>query len=45
MREFRRATTDLQDEFKKSASEPNRDSVPPTEKPASDVKSTTDTKA
>jgi len=45
MREFRRATTDLQDEFKKSASEPNRDSVTPTDKPATDVKSTTDTKA
>ena len=45
MREFRRATTDLQDEFKKSTAEPNRDSVTPTDKPASDVKSTPDTKA
>jgi sec-independent protein translocase protein TatA len=47
MREFRRATTDLQDEFKKSASEPSRDpgSGTGTDHPAADVKSTTDTKA
>jgi len=45
MREFRRATSDLQDEFKKSSSEPNRDSGTPTDQSATDVKSTTDTKA
>lgn len=46
MREFRRATTDIQDEFKKSASEPGGDSSTATsDHPATDVKSPTDTKA
>jgi sec-independent protein translocase protein TatA len=46
MREFRKASTDLQEDIKRSSStpEPPVDSRP-AERPATDVKSPTDTKA
>jgi sec-independent protein translocase protein TatA len=44
MREFRKASTDLTENFKSSASEP-ADTHPAPDRPASDVKSPTDTKA
>ncbi len=46
MREFRKASTDLQEDIKKStASEPPVDTRPTPDRPATDVKSPTDTKA
>jgi sec-independent protein translocase protein TatA len=47
MREFRKASTDLQEDIKRGTStEPPTDSRPSTEvRPATDVKSPTDTKA
>jgi sec-independent protein translocase protein TatA len=45
MREFRKASTDLQEDIKRSSTpEPPADSRP-AERPATDVKSPTDTKA
>lgn len=43
MREFRRATSDLQDDIKRSA-EPGHEKGTTPDRPANDVKSTTDTK-
>jgi len=46
MREFRKATTDITDDIKKSTSpEPAADTRPAPDRPASDIKSPTDTKA
>ena len=44
MREFRKASTDLQEDIKRSSSEPPVDTRP-ADRPATDVKSPTDTKA
>jgi len=44
MREFRKASTDLQEDIKRSSSEPPADTRP-ADRPATDVKSPTDTKA
>ena len=47
MREFRKASTDLTDEIKRSgtATEPPAETHPAPDRPATDVKSPTDTKA
>ena len=45
MREFRKASTDLQEDIKKSTAEPSVDTRPVPDRPATDVKSPTDTKA
>ena len=46
MREFRKASTDLQEDIKRSSNpEPPVDSRPAADHPATDVKSPTDTKA
>lgn len=46
LREFRRTSSDLQDEIKRGASsEPQPDNRPAPDRPATDVKSSTDTKA
>jgi TatA/E family protein of Tat protein translocase len=46
MREFRKASTDLTDEIKRgTSSEPRDDAHPAPDRPATDVKSPTDTKA
>jgi sec-independent protein translocase protein TatA len=45
MREFRKASTDLQEDIKRSTSEPPVDTRPAADRPATDVKSPTDTKA
>jgi sec-independent protein translocase protein TatA len=45
MREFRKASTDLQEDIKKSTAEPSADTRPAPDRPATDVKSPTDTKA
>jgi len=45
MREFRKASTDLTEDIKKSASEPAADTRPAPDRPASDITSPTDTKA
>jgi sec-independent protein translocase protein TatA len=45
MREFRKASTDLQENIKSSTSEPPADSRKAADGPAADVKSPTDTKA
>jgi sec-independent protein translocase protein TatA len=45
MREFRKASTDLTDEIKKSTSEPPADTRPAPDRTVTDVKSPTDTKA
>ena len=46
MREFRKASTDLTDEIKRgTASEPAAETHPAPDRPATDVKSPTDTKA
>jgi sec-independent protein translocase protein TatA len=46
MREFRKASTDLTDEIKRGTSSEARDDAHPTpDRPATDVKSPTDTKA
>lgn len=45
MREFRKASTDLTDEIKRgTATEPTVDARPAPDRPATDVKSPTDTK-
>ena len=45
MREFRKATTDLQENIKSSTSDSPAESRPAPDGPASDIKSPTDTKA
>lgn len=46
MREFRKASTDLTDEIKRgTATEPAAETHPAPDRPATDVKSPTDTKA
>lgn len=46
MREFRKASADLQDDIKRSSSqEQSPDTRPASDRPATDVKSPTDTKA
>ena len=45
MREFRKASTDLQEDIKKSTAEPSADTRPTPDRPVTDVKSPTDTKA
>ena len=45
MREFRKASTDLTDEIKKSTSDPPTDTPPAPDRTVTDVKSPTDTKA
>jgi sec-independent protein translocase protein TatA len=45
MREFRKASSDLQENIKASTSEPAADTHPAPDRPATDVKSPTDTKA
>jgi len=45
MREFRKASSDLTEDIKKSASEPPADTRPAPDRPASDLTSPTDTKA
>jgi sec-independent protein translocase protein TatA len=45
MREFRKASSDLQENIKTSTSEPAADTRPAPDRPATDVKSPTDTKA
>jgi sec-independent protein translocase protein TatA len=45
MREFRKASTDLTDEIKKSTSDPPADTPPAPDRTVTDVKSPTDTKA
>jgi sec-independent protein translocase protein TatA len=45
MREFRKASTDLQEDIKRGPSEPSADTQPAADRPVTDVKSPTDTKA
>ena len=45
MREFRKASTDLQENLKAGTSESPADTRPAPDRPATDVKSPTDTKA
>jgi len=45
MREFRNASSDIQEEIKRGASASPADTAPAADRPATDVKSPTDTKA
>jgi sec-independent protein translocase protein TatA len=45
MKEFRKASTELTDNIKSSTSEPAAETHPAPDRPASDIKSPTDTKA
>jgi sec-independent protein translocase protein TatA len=45
MKEFRKASTELTDNIKASTSEPAAETHPAPDRPASDIKSPTDTKA
>lgn len=45
MREFRKASSDLQDEIKKTTDQPDASTRPAANGPVTDVKSPTDTKA